>query len=200
MLLNADMAMRRGWGWSVVLAVKGISKLRWLVLPVEGWRRRGRRLECRTECWRGLSRPVAADARWCLYPVYVGLHTAIGLPEWCSCWCGGEVLGCPHGALPVCLGLLCGGVVRCFGICLERFSKCLGLLWGVLGAGCALGHRHGAGRPADRSEVLWEDLDKVGREAADHPPIAAQSARPPRPVAGIETFDQVALYETKISF
>lgn len=71
MLLHADMPVRRGWGWSVVLAVKGISKMRWLVLPVEGWRGRGRRYECRTECWRGLSGPVAADARWCIYPLYV---------------------------------------------------------------------------------------------------------------------------------
>lgn len=90
--------------------------------------------------------------------------------------------------------------MRCFGICLERFSKGLCLLRGVLGAGCALRRRQRAGRPADRPEVIWEHLDEVGREEADHPPITAQSPRPPRPVSGIETFDQVALYETKISF
>ena len=74
------------------------------------------------------------------------------------------------------------------------------MLGPILGAWSALGRRHGACRPADRSEVIWEDLDEVGREEADHSPISAQSARPPRPVAGIEAFDQVALYETKISF
>lgn len=88
----------------------------------------------------------------------------------------------------------------CFGIGLEWLSKGLSLLRGVLGAGRALGRWHGTRGPADGPEVVWKDLDEVGREEADHSPIAAQSARPPRSVAGVETFDQVAFYETEISF
>lgn len=71
MFLNADMSMRRWRWWGIILAVKWVSELRLLEMPIERRRRRGCRHECRPECGRGLSRPVAADSRWCLYPLYV---------------------------------------------------------------------------------------------------------------------------------
>lgn len=51
MFLDADMSMRRRWGWGIVLAVKRISELWLLETPIERGRRRGRRRECRPEGW-----------------------------------------------------------------------------------------------------------------------------------------------------
>jgi hypothetical protein len=48
--------------------------------------------------------------------------------------------------------------------------------------------------------VLWKNLDEIGREDADHTPVASQSPGPPRSVASIETFYQVAFDEAEVLF
>lgn len=51
-----------------------------------------------------------------------------------------------------------------------------------------------------RLEVIGEQLDEVGREQADHAPIPLQPAHPPRAIAGIETFDEVAFDKSEVAF
>ena len=54
--------------------------------------------------------------------------------------------------------------------------------------------------PADwrRLKVLVQNLDKVRGKEPDHAAVSSQSAHPPRAVARIQTFNQVALDEAEI--
>lgn len=93
-------------------------------------------------------------------------------------------------------GLFCAGVVRSLGICLEWLSKRFGLLGCVLRR-CAVAW--GWNRFCRRPELRRKNFDKVGWKGTHGPSISIQSANPPRPIAGIETLNQVALYETQIT-
>ena len=88
--------------------------------------------------------------------------------------------------------------MRRFCVGLEGFTEGARLLDGRgLGAGI-IGHR--ARRARRRTEVLWQDLDKVGGEQADGPPVTPETARPPRAIAGVQALNQVALDEAEIAF
>jgi hypothetical protein len=97
------------------------------------------------------------------------------------------------------------------GICSKGFSKhafaflrrrfLLLLLRTILARHCppaVQGQRAGIAIPG--LEALIQDLDKVGWEQADHAPVALQAAHPPRAVARIEAFNQIAFDESEVTF
>ena len=49
-----------------------------------------------------------------------------------------------------------------------------------------------------RLEGLGQDSDKVGGKETNRPRVSSQSAHPPRPIAGVQRFDQVAFDEAQV--
>lgn len=193
---NMSMGRRRRRRGVVVVVVERSSE-RLLKLGIE---RRG---------GRGVPRPVPmlhdlgrANPPNALLPASIDIRCIR-----CCCCYGSQRHGWlsrpgrgADGALSERLGLFGGGVMRSFRVGFERFPERLGLLRRGLGAGRAVWLGQGTRGAADGSKVVGQDFDKVGWEEADSPPISAQPARPPRPVAGVETFDQVALDKAKVAF
>ena len=60
--------------------------------------------------------------------------------------------------------------------------------------------RQRAHRPAAGHKIIPKYFDKIRRKQSNHPTVATQSARPPRPVASIEAFNQITFHEPQISF
>jgi hypothetical protein len=56
-----------------------------------------------------------------------------------------------------------------------------------------------AASPGPWLVVFAEELDEVGWEQPNHAPIALQPSHPPRAIAGVEHFNQVAFNETQIA-
>lgn len=103
----------------------------------------------------------------------------------------------------------CRSRIRCTGrrISRERFSKhALAFLRrlhlrlrAVLSRYCpSTGKRTGIAGP--RLEAFVQDLDKIGGKEADHAPVALQTPHPPRSVASIETFNEIALDKAQVTF
>lgn len=199
--------VRRGLWWHMAIIGKTGAVSRDTNMSMRRWGRRGVVLTVRRRCvlWlalcverRGRRRPpgsIVVDL-WCSDSSSVFMNTSI--VDWCQrSWCC-RGISLSDRTLSERLGLFRGGVV--WGLCvgLERFSKGLGF------GGVALGRRvvclgHRTRRSADRVEIIWKHLDEVGWKQADRPPVPPQPARPPRSVASIETFYQVAFYEAQVS-
>lgn len=190
------------------VSMGGRRRRRGVVVVVERSSERLLKLGVERRGGRGVPRPVPmlhdlgrANPPNPLLPASIDIRCV------CCCCCGCRRHGWlsrpsrgANGALSERLGLFGGGIMRSFRVGFERFPERLGLLRRGLGAGSAVWLRQGTRGAAHGSKVVGQDFDKVGWEEADGPPISAQPARPPGPVAGVETFDQVALDKAKIAF
>lgn len=187
--------MRRRRGRCVSMVVEGGSECL-LKLSIEG--RSRRRCSRPMAMLHNLGRANSANSFMC---ISVDVRR---IRSWCW-WCrwlprsSRRTNRSENRAFSECLWLFGSSVMRSFGIRFERFSKRFGLLRRGLRTWCT-SRRQGTRRSAHGSKVVWKDLDKVGWEQTDCSSIAPQPARPPRAISGVETFDQIAFYETKIAF
>lgn len=53
-------------------------------------------------------------------------------------------------------------------------------------------------RSAMWNEVLVQNLDKIGREEANHAPVTAQTTHPPQAISSVQTLNEITLNETQI--
>lgn len=92
------------------------------------------------------------------------------------------------GCISYYFGLFCRCVMRCLCISLERFAEVSRL--GFMRRVCrtrGVTRRQRTRRPRNRSKILGQDLDKIGRENTNGL-VSPQSSRPPRSISRIETF------------